>query len=333
MCKYPKILIIAPSWVGDMIMAQSLFIALKKNSPDCQIEVLAPTWTLALLARMPQVSKAIALNLTHGQFGFNERKQLGKQLRAENYNQAIVLPNSWKSALIPFFANIPLRTGYIGECRFGLLNDARRLNKAVLKMTVQRFVALASNHQNLPPDCPNPQLIVNEEKQQAVINQFQLNTNTKILALCAGAEYGLAKRWPVNYFAQVANYYLQQGGQVWLFGSEKDKVITDAINNLTQGQCQNFAGQTNLAQAVDLMSLVDTVISNDSGLMHLASSLDKKVIAIYGSSDPQFTPPLSNKAQIVSLNLDCSPCFKRECPLEHTNCLTQLLPERLIELL
>lgn len=333
MYKHHKILIVAPSWVGDMIMAQSLFIALKQKQPNCQIDVLAPAWTLALLERMPQVSRAIALDLTHGQFAFNERKALGKQLRAENYHQAIVLPNSWKSALIPFFAKIPLRTGYSGECRWGLLNDARRLNKGILKMTVQRFVALATNNQNLPPHCPHPQLVVNEEKQQAVINHYQLNTDTKILALCAGAEYGTAKRWPAEYFAQVANYYLQQGGQVWLFGSEKDKAITDAINNLTHGQCQNFAGQTNLAQAVDLMSLVDTVISNDSGLMHLASSLDKKVIAIYGSSDPNFTPPLSHKARIVSLNLDCSPCFKRNCPLAHTHCLTQLLPERIIELL
>ena len=318
-----------------MVMAQSLFITLKKSLPDCQIDVLAPSWSLALLERMPEVNKAIAMPLSHGQFGFFDRLKLGKKLRANHYDQAILLPNSWKSALIPFVANIPIRTGYIGECRWGLLNDARKLDKSVMTMTVQRFVALGlgPGRANIPPDCPTPRIVINEDQQNSVIKKFKLTGSNKIVALCPGAEYGEAKRWPASYYAEVAKVKIAQGFQIWLFGSAKDQAIAEQINNQVEGACVDFTGQTSLAEAVDLMSLVDVVVTNDSGLMHVAAALDKKIIAIYGSSDPGFTPPLNNKAHIMSLKLECSPCFKRECPLGHTRCLQDIKPEQVLNVI
>ena len=318
-----------------MVMAQSLFITLKKSLPDCQIDVLAPSWSLALLERMPEVNKAIAMPLSHGQFGFFDRLKLGKKLRANHYDQAILLPNSWKSALIPFVANIPIRSGYIGECRWGLLNDARKLDKSVMTMTVQRFVALGltPDTANIPPDCPTPRIVINEDQQNSVIKKFKLTNSKKIVALCPGAEYGEAKRWPASYYAEVAKVKIAQGFQIWLFGSAKDQAIAEQINNQVEGACVDFTGQTSLAEAVDLMSLVDVVVTNDSGLMHVAAALDKKIIAIYGSSDPGFTPPLNNKAHIISLKLECSPCFKRECPLGHTRCLQDIKPEQVLNVI
>jgi len=328
----PKILVVGPSWVGDMVMAQSLFIRLKNIKPDCQIEVLAPAWSLALLERMPEVDKAIAMPLLHGQFGFFDRIKLGKKLRSNHYDQAILLPNSWKSALIPFVANIPVRTGYMRECRWGLLNDVRWLDKNLLTMTVQRFVALGlPKTALLPPECPIPRIVINEEQQNQVIEKFKLTCSEKILALCPGAEYGEAKRWPASYYAEVAKQKIAQGWQVWLFGSDKDKATAEQINQEVSGACIDFTGRTSLAEAVDLMSLVDVVVSNDSGLMHVAAALDKKIIALYGSSDPGFTPPLNNKAHVISLKLECSPCFKRECPLGHTRCLTDIKPEQVLD--
>ena len=346
-------------------MAQSLFITLKKAHPDCQIDVLAPAWSFPLLDRMPEVSNAIAMPLSHGQFGLLDRVSLGRSLRTNHYQQAIVLPNSWKSALIPYFANIPLRTGYIGECRWGLLNDARKLDKALLTMTVQRFVALGlPNSTPLPPEYSIPKLVINSNQHQVVIDKYKLKSNfvgrvsdsvtrhieaedaenvglrsanptytssTKILALCPGAEYGAAKRWPANFYAEVAQQKIAQGWQVWLFGSNKDKEAAAEINSAVSGACLNFTGRTSLDEAVDLMSLVDVVVSNDSGLMHVAAALDKKTIALYGSSDPAFTPPLNAKAQVITLNLACSPCFKRECPLGHTRCLTDIKPQQVLD--
>ncbi|MGZ5008971.1 MAG: lipopolysaccharide heptosyltransferase II [Methylobacter sp.] len=327
-----KILVVGPSWVGDMVMAQSLFIELKNIHPDCRIDVLAPSWTLSLLQRMPEVSEAISMPVPRGRFALMERIELGKSLRLKGYDQAILLPNSWKSAIPAFFANIPLRTGYIGECRWGLLNDARKLDKKQLTMTVQRFVALAlPADAPMPPNCPKPALTISQDRQQAVIDKFQLTHSTKILALCPGAEYGPAKRWPPEHYAEVARRKIADGWQVWLFGSEKDKDDAEQINQAVDGACTDFTGRTSLAEAVDLMSLADAVVSNDSGLMHVAAALDKKVIAVYGSSDPGFTPPLNDKARIITLQLDCSPCFKRECPLGHSQCLTGIEPEQVLE--
>jgi heptosyltransferase-2 len=364
--KYPKILVVGPSWVGDMVMAQSLFIALKNTHPDCQIDVLAPAWTLSLLERMPEVTKAIVMPLPRGRFGLLERIRLGKSLRSEEYQQAILLPNSWKSAIPTFFANIPVRTGYIGECRWGLLNDARKLDKKILTMTVQRFVALGLPvDASLPPVCPQPAITISQKRQQAVIDKFTLHQmlaepapgsrtaytpsmaiaapapgslaaytpslEIKILALCPGAEYGPAKRWPVAYYAEVARQKIDQGWQVWLFGSDKDKADAEQINIEASGRCVDFTGRTTLAEAVDLLSLADAVVTNDSGLMHVAAALNKNLIAIYGSSDPGFTPPLNDNAQVISLNLDCAPCFKRDCPLGHCNCLTGITPDKVLD--
>lgn len=319
-----KILIIGPSWVGDMVMAQSLFKVLKQQQPAAQIDVLAPGWCLPLLARMPEVNQALAMPLGHGQFQLRTRYQMGKQLRAAGYGQSMVLANSWKSALIPFFAAIPKRTGYLGECRWGLVNDIKPLDKQQLTMTVQRFVALADANQ-----IPQPKLTVTPEQLTEVAAKFALS-HQPLLALCPGAEYGEAKRWPAEHFAEIARQKQQQGWQIALFGSAKDAPICQTINQLTHELCLNLAGKTSLAEAVDLLALAEIVVSNDSGLMHVAAALQKNLIAIYGSSDPGFTPPLSDTAQIIRLNLACSPCFKRVCPLEHTQCLTEISPEQVL---
>ncbi len=337
-----RILVIAPSWVGDMVMAQSLFITLKQQHPNCQIDVVAPSWTLALTQAMPEVSQGFVMSAARGKLGLLERIKLGKSLRQYHYDQAILLPNTWKSALIPFFANIPKRTGYIGECRWGLLNDPRKLDKRILTMTVQRFVALGlPSSAFLPPEYPIPRLVISQDQQTNVIEKFQLSKDRdlnkpslqKILALCPGAEYGEAKRWPINHYAEVAKQKLAEGWKVWLFGSEKDKETAEQINNQVSGACIDFTGRTSLAEAVDLMSLVDTVVSNDSGLMHVAAALDKNIIALYGSSDPGFTPPLNDKAKVISLKLACSPCFKRVCPLGHADCLTGITPDAVLRLI
>ncbi|MDT8404865.1 lipopolysaccharide heptosyltransferase II [Sulfuriflexus sp.] len=326
-----KILVVGPSWVGDMVMAQSLFMTLKQQHPGCLIDVLAPAWSRPLLERMPEVHAAIDMPFGHGEFGFGKRRRLGRQLRANNYAQAIVLPNSWKSALVPFFSGALKRTGYVGELRYGLLNDARRLDKTTLTMTVQRFCALAyAADAPQPSAIPTPVLSISAAGVDRALNKHGLDKEKPILVLCPGAEYGPAKRWPEEYYAEVACYWLAKGGQVWLFGSNKDESVTAAINTQTDNRCVDLAGRTSLGEAIDLMSLATHVVSNDSGLMHVAASLGRSLVAIYGSSDPGFTPPLNEQAQVLRLGLDCSPCFKRECPLGHLKCLKDLLPQQVI---
>jgi len=327
-----SVLIVGPSWVGDMVMAQSLFKLLKQRDLDTVIDVLAPDWTHPLLKRMPEVRHALPYPFAHGELGLLKRWRLGKELRAENYDQAIVLPNSLKSAIVPFAARAKRRTGFRGEMRYGLLNDIRPLDKKALYKTVERFLFLGLESRNeRVGGIPQPRLQYNPKNVPAIFQKFGLELSSKpVLGICPGAEYGSAKRWPPEYFVEVAKYCLERDWQVWLFGSDKDHEVTEKIEKDLEGNCVNLAGKTRLAEAIDLMSSCDAVVTNDSGLMHIAAAVDVNVVAIFGSSDPEHTPPLTDKADILYLGLKCSPCFKRECPLGHTNCLKQIMPKKVI---
>jgi heptosyltransferase-2 len=327
-----KVLVIGPSWVGDMILAQSLFMLMKQRQPDIEIHVAAPAWTLPLLERMPEVAKGIPLPFRHGKLDLLERFRIGRGLRAHAYSQAILLTNSLKSALVPYFANIPRRTGFLGEKRYGLLNDIRPLDIQRLPMTVQRFAALGlAQDEALPLPPPLPRLRSESSLAMDALARLGLAApQTPVLGLCPGAEYGSAKRWPEAHYAVVAQWALAQGWAVWLFGSAKDTPVTNAINRMTENRCLDLGGRTRLAEAIDLMSLTCAVVSNDSGLMHLAAALDRPLVAVYGSSDPHHTPPMSSQAKVMYLGLSCSPCFKRECPLGHLKCLRDIAPDQVI---
>ena len=325
-----ELLIVGPAWVGDMVMAQSLFKLIKQQNPDTAIDVLAPAWTFPILRAMPEVRRALELPFGHGELKLLARYQFAKTL--PHYDAAIVLPNSFKSALIPWFAGIPKRTGWLGECRYGLLNDARRLDKKRYPLMIEQFMALGlPPNAPLPAHYPYPAFEPSKDSQQATLAKHKpLYRGKPILALAAGAEFGPAKRWPVEYFAAVANQKLAQGWDVWLFGSPKDKPVTDQIMALTNHACENIAGRTQLFETIDLLGLVTGVVTNDSGLMHMAAALNKPLIALYGPTSPHFTPPLSKQATVLQLNLSCQPCFARECPLKHQQCMRDLTPERVL---
>ncbi|UJB31097.1 lipopolysaccharide heptosyltransferase II [Chromobacterium sp. Beijing] len=324
-----KILVIGPSWVGDSVMAQPLYQRLHQRHPDLELHVFAPAWTLPLLARMPEVAKAHLNPFGHGALRLGERWKVARQLAAERFDQAIVLPNSLKSALIPLFAGIPLRTGFLGESRYWILNDARELDEQALPMMVERFCALAEDKgEPLPRPLSHPRLALTDASQRAALDKLQLDAGRPAVAFCPGAEYGPAKRWPARHFAELARRFDAAGYAVWLFGSGKDREVGDDISRLSGGLAVNLCGATGLEEAIDLIGLTQLAVCNDSGLMHVAAALDKPLVALYGSSSPDFTPPLSTRAAIVSLNLDCSPCFERTCPYGHTDCLEKMEPER-----
>ncbi|NLS13553.1 lipopolysaccharide heptosyltransferase II [Vibrio sp. SM6] len=337
-----KFLIIGPSWVGDMVMSQSLYTTLKQQHPNATIDVLAPAWCKPILERMPEVNRAIEMPLGHGDFNFLGRRELGRSLRSEHYDHAYVLPNSAKSALIPWFANIATRTGWKGEMRYGLLNDLRP-NKKAFQYMVERYVALAYPKNKMTgssalgglANLPRPMLRVDSDLQQAAMSKFSLTSNRPIVGLCPGAEFGPAKKWPERHYAAVAEALCQQGHQIWLFGSAKD---LDSCNNIKklvsddlQTQVHVLAGQTSLVEAIDLLGACHTVVSNDSGLMHVAAAVGCRVVAIYGSTSPKYTPPLAENVAMVHTDIECRPCFKRECPLTHLDCLNKLMPQQVLD--
>jgi heptosyltransferase-2 len=284
---------------------------------------------------MPEVDNTIEMPLGHGKIALGVRYRLGKFLSKHHYDQAIVLPNSFKSALIPAFASIPLRTGWRGEMRYGLLNDIRLLDDKRYPLMVQRYLALGyPAHTPLPENFPHPQLVIDPSKQPQLLTKFALQRSRPILILCPGAEYGPAKRWPENYYAEIAAEKIRAGWQVWLLGSAKDQLVAETIRNFLdeneQTHCYNLAGSTQLDEAIGLIAMADAVVTNDSGLMHIAAALARPLVVIYGASSPAFTPPLAKQVKIVSIPVDCGPCFKRECPLQHHRCLRDLPPKQVL---
>ena len=325
-----KYLIIGPSWVGDMVMAQSLFITLKQRQPGCEIDVVSPEWSLPVLQRMPEVRQGIALAVQHGQFSFTMRYRLGRSLRAKHYSHAIVLPRSWKSALVPFFAGVPVRTGYKGEMRFGLLNDMRALDRTVLTRTVQRFVAHAYAESEVsvtPPETPFPELRSDKENTNRLFEAFGLHLEKPVVGFMPGAEYGPAKQWPPGYFAKLAALLTERGYQVWVFGSAKEQDLGKEIINNGTGDVYDLCGKTELVDVIDLIACAEQVVSNDSGLMHIAAAMGVRVNVIYGSSTPDYTPPLTDSAEIYYKQLSCSPCFARTCKYGHYDCLSTITPD------
>jgi heptosyltransferase-2 len=325
-----RTLVVAPSWIGDAVLSHALLVRLKERDPRGSIDVLAPPWALPVYRRMPEVAATHALPFGHGDLKLAERRRFARSL--PRYDRAVVLPNSFKSALIPWHAGIAVRTGYRGEMRYGLLNDVRTLDKDAMPLIVERYAALAQPAgEALARPVPQPRLATDEATRLATARKYGVDLAKPVAAFAPGAEYGPAKRWPARHFADLARTLASRGFQVWLLGSKKDSDVTAEIQRLSGEACTDFAGRTSLDEAIDLMSFASQVVTNDSGLMHIAAALDRPTAAIFGSSSPDFTPPLSARARVITLKLECSPCFQRECPLGHTNCLVTLEPARVLE--
>lgn len=312
-----------------MVMAQSLFMLLKQRHPEATIDVLAPAWSLPLISRMPEVGRGIPMPAGHGELNFRKRRELGQRLRAVGYSRAIVLPRSLKAALVPWFAGIPRRTGFRGEMRYRLINDMRPLDRRLLDQTVKRFLALGLPRGETPGEIPLPRLDVSESRRAALIERLGIATARPVAAMMPGAEYGPAKCWPLESYAALATMLHAAGYDVWILGSENDR---DAGGRVAAGgPARNLCGRTELVDAVDLLGGASLAVTNDSGLMHVAAAVGARVVALYGSSTPRYTPPLAKDATVHYLELDCSPCFERVCPLGHFRCLREIRPETVFD--
>ena len=325
-----RALLIAPSWVGDAILSEALVAELRQGGGAESVDVVAPPWCAPVYARMRGIRDILDAPAGHGALALRARRALGRRLRERRYAKAYVLPNTWKSALVPFFAGVPERIGYVGELRFGLLTDARPLDRKALPQLVARYAALA-RPRDVPPASPGaPKLVANEANLRSAMQALALSRERPIAILCPGAEFGPAKRWPAEHFAQLCALLDSDGYGIWIVGSPNEAAIAKAVLAAlpsTAPQVIDLTGRTDLGTAIDLMSIASLVVSNDSGLMHAAAAVDAPLVALFGSSSPAYTPPLSQGARVAKIDIACSPCFKRECPLGHFRCMRDLSPE------
>lgn len=316
----PRILVAGPNWIGDLVIADTLFKLLKRAEPATPIDLLAPAWALPLAARMAEIERAIATPGGHGQLALAARIRLARRLRKNGYTRVYVLPRSAKAALLPWLARVPRRAGYRGEARHGLINDMRRVNPAHHSVA-ERYAALAfTPDTGLPAELPRPELTSTEAQRVAALERLEISATSAPVVLAPGAEYGPAKRWPIEKFALLAERLAAAGRAVWVLGSAKERGLGETIRAHAPA-ARNLAGETTLPEAVDLLATASVVVTNDSGLMHIAAAVGTPLVAIYGSSSPRYTPPTSAHAKIIYRALPCSPCFERVCPLGHTNCL------------
>ena len=335
-----SILIIAPNWIGDAVSTQPLLANLKVLYPDSKIDILASNWVAPVYRACSEVHEVIEAKFEHKKLQWNLRKEIAKEIEAKNYQACFVLPNSFKSALIPWLANIPFRIGYRGELRFGLINLAldnpSKVNRPPMVEHYLVLSQLLKDDESIPLDKLAPKLNVSGAAKQQVGQKLQdANINRdSIYAICPGAEYGPSKRWPTEHFAVLAQQLIRQNSnnQIVLLGSKSDYSLAQEITSQSKlvSNIHNWCGNTSLDEAIALIGMSKAVVSNDSGLMHIAAALQIPQVAIFGSSDPAHTPPLSDRAKIMWLNMSCSPCHKRVCPLGHLRCLKDILPEQVL---
>ena len=318
-----KVLVVAPAWVGDMVMSHALVPGLRARGST--VHYLAPSALAELATRMPEVETVHTIDVRHGRLDLDERYRAATRIRVQEFDQAIILPNSFKSALPPLFAGIPVRTGFTGEWRYGVLSDRRALDAERYPRMVDRFAALA----DVVPT--PPRLRADEGRRRRLLERYGLDSSGPVVALCPGAEYGPSKRWPATRFVELARRCTAAGITVWLMGSKRDLDTASAFAGCDD--VVDLVGRTSLGDAVDLLSGVDAAVTNDSGLMHVVAAVGVPVVAVFGSTTPAFTPPLSRRAVVVSKDLDCRPCHQRTCPLGHLACLTGISVDTVLDAL
>ena len=307
-----RILVVAPNWIGDALMAQPLLARLREKRPGVQVHMLAPEWVAPVARRMPEVDEVIPVPFRHGALQLGSRWRLARDLKARAYDEAIVLPNSWKSALVPFLAAIPRRTGYIGEARYGLLNQLHRNPDREMR---RHYARLGDDDA-----VKVPEVRLRADPAQSATTRERFGIQGRYAVLCPGAEYGPAKRWP--YFADLAG---RIGMPVVLLGSAKDAAAAAGIGGT------NLVGKTTLDEAIDLIAGAELIVSNDSGLMHVAAALGRPLVALFGSSSPEKTPPQPGRSHVLWLKVECSPCYERECPLGHFRCMREMSVDRVLK--
>lgn len=326
---HDPILMVPYMWIGDFVRCHSVVKLLRQQDPDRPVDVLSTTLCAPLADYMPGVRKAIVCDLPRGSLALGQNRALAARFAAEHYGQVLVMPRTWKSALAPFLAGIPVRTGFAGEARFGLLNDIRWGEKKLPRM-IDRCGALAlPKTATVPADWPLPELVVPGADAASWRARMNLGDGPAV-ALAPGA-VGPSKRWPASYFGEVARHLVARGLSVWVLGSPAERPLAQEIISIAGDSVRDLTS-TDLRNAILALGAATAAISNDSGLVHVAAAIGTPTIGIFGPTSPWHWAPLNPLASIVETDTEvsCRPCHKPVCRMQHHRCMRDIAPARVI---
>ena len=318
------ILLVPYMWIGDFVRCHSVVRVLKARFPHRPVDMLATPLTAPLANHMPGVRKAVISELPRSRLALARQWRLARALSAEGYGSALVLPRTWKSALLPWLAGIPQRTGFVGEARLLLLNDRRRGERKLERM-VERCVTLALPRDAPMPDpIPPPRLIVRMQDALAWRTANDIDLRQPAVALAPGS-VGSAKRWTVEGYGAVAAALAQQGIAAWILGGPAEKELAAEIVRRSGGSARDFTGPA-LRHAIMGLATARAAVSNDSGLMHVSAALGIPTHGIFGPTDPWLWGPLNPLAGIIETQteLPCRPCHQPVCRLVHHRCMRDI---------
>jgi heptosyltransferase-2 len=323
------ILIVPYMWIGDFVRGHTVVKLLRQRHPACAIDILTTPTVAPLIDYMPGVRKGIPADLPRRRLAFTQHAELAKRLAAQGYGRALVLPRTWKSALAPYLAGIPVRTGFVGEARFALINDLRFGERRLPRM-IDRCATLAlARNERKPTAWPMPELIVPAAEIASWRERLRLAANARPVIAFAPGAVGPAKRWPAAYFAQLAKCLVAEGNSVWILGSEQEKKLAVDIRDGDGGHIHDLTGP-DLRDAILALAAAQAVVSNDSGLLHVAAALGKPSVGIFGPTSPWHWAPLNPLAAILETTkeLACRPCHKPVCRIGHHRCMHDITPEQ-----
>ncbi|TMJ04771.1 MAG: lipopolysaccharide heptosyltransferase II [Alphaproteobacteria bacterium] len=326
------ILIVPYMWIGDFVRCHTVVKLLKARFPARPVDVLSTTLCTPLADYMPELRQAIVVDLPRKRLSFAEHKALAARLEREGYGTALVMPRTWKAALAPFLAGIPERIGWLGEWRFGLVNDLRFGERKLPRMVDQCAALALPAHATLPDTWPLPELRVPAAEVAGWRERIGLaEAGRPIVALAPGA-VGPSKRWPGAAYGELARRLLAQGNGVWVVGGPAEASLVRIIRDGAP-EVRDLTG-TDLRNAILALAAADVAVSNDSGLLHVAAAIGTPTIGIFGPTSPWHWAPLNPIAAAVQQDIEtlpCQPCHKPTCRMRHHRCMRDISPEHVLE--
>ena len=323
------ILLVPYMWIGDFVRCHSVVKLLKARNPAAPIDVLTTSMVAPLLDYMPGVRKGIVVDLPRRRLALGQHRALAQRLRAEGYGQALVMPRTWKAALAPFLAGIPVRTGFVGEARFGLLNDLRWGERALPRMIDQCAALALPKDESPPPDWPLPQLEVPATEVSAWQQRLGLAVDGRPAVAFAPGAVGPSKRWPSAYYAGLAARLAAEGNSVWVIGGPGERELAAEIVAADPDYVRDLTGP-DLRNAILALAAAQAAVSNNSGLLHVAAAIGTPAVGIFGPTSPWHWAPLNPIAAVIETTseLACRPCHKPVCRLGHHRCMRDIPVEQ-----